>query len=170
MLIQKLDAHDQQALLFSEFCSALHAQSVHLDVFTFQGSPLSVREPVSGGVLSLEDLAALHQHHDLWIISDPAIFQDPFTGDLVSWVAELSRWPSRALLSPVDVRRPLAVALEAAGLQVSVASPNGIAALLETMDSERAVKPPQAPIYPETLKISRFTGWTARFPPILPPK
>jgi WD40 repeat protein len=165
ILLQKTSAGDLQARLYSDLFASLGSQGALIDLYTFQSTPANVRDPQSGAILSLEELAARHPHHDLWIVCDPATLLDPFTLALPVWTAELSRWQDRAVLSPAAVDTRTRLVLEAQGFRVSSAYPEGIEALLDTMDSEQgAVPAPVLPGFPELLRHLP-TRWLERRPP-----
>jgi hypothetical protein len=152
ILTRRAGVGDQHESLYRALVATLREQGALTDLYVYQSSPASVRDPQTGGWLELEELAARHPNHDLWVMADPAEFFEPYSAELPHWIAELSRWQERAIFSPAAVDVRLRAALEAQGVRVGTASTEGFSAAVSAVEAERPRMMEQAPRYPESLR------------------
>jgi DNA/RNA endonuclease G (NUC1) len=138
VLCERKGPLDQRWLHFQSLFQRLRSEpnDVRIDLYWFRDDPRYCQAAwtAGGGWISIPELAAQHPDHDLWILADPGIFTDPFTGRLAEWLPEFSRWPDRLILSPTalpqDSNFPSRLALE--GWHFALAAPDHLQALLQT--------------------------------------
>lgn len=103
VLLESKSARDQQARFWSCLFDRLSARDVWLDRYSFSGDPRVCEVPESDrGWARLEEIAALHPRHELWVFAAAARFFDATTRLPAPWVLTLSRWPNRAVLTLAD--------------------------------------------------------------------
>ena len=97
VLIERVGERDQQAQFYDALMQRLVSHGVAVERYFFAGDPRECTR--NGQDFSLADLAALHPNHFLWIVSDSDRFLNRLTGAPADWVAPLSRWKQRAVLT-----------------------------------------------------------------------
>lgn len=125
VLIDRAAFRDHQARLFYELARRLHAESVFVTCYFFEGDPrvsfLSPFAPVEATPVvrsaeaqqkleeegrraqrgaTLEDLHDLYPGHRLLIFGEGADLVDPVTLQTVDWIKSFSHWQERAILTP----------------------------------------------------------------------
>lgn len=169
ILVDRAHYHDHQARLVEELVKRLRVYEVLITLYAFDGDPrISFPLAGKGAPLTLRDLATKHPDQRLILFADASSFFSPFTGALEPWLAQLARWPERALLTP-EVTTNWGYREQELAEQFSVlpATPAGLAQLVQSFTqpilATAADDVPQAR-FPEVLR-TRPLRWLERQPP-----
>jgi len=130
VLLESKGGRDQQAKFWNCFLDRLAAREVWLDRYSFPGDPRVCEVPTAErGWLRLEEIAALHPRHELWIVAGAGRFFDATTRLPAPWVPALARWSERAVLSLTSGTAEDREQLADLGFAVAPASVAGLAEL-----------------------------------------
>jgi|GEM_PF-3089628 len=101
VLIDRTSPNDHQARFIEVMLDRLVENGVFITRYFFKGDP-RICFPTTGQGLpcQLQDLFAKHSQDRLVMFSDAEGLLSPQTGELESWMAMFSAWPSRAVLTP----------------------------------------------------------------------
>jgi WD40 repeat protein len=142
VLLESKGGRDQQAHLWTCLLDRLAAQEVWLDRYSFSGDPRVCEvSHAHRGWVRLEEIAALHPRHELWIVSTAQRFFEPTSRQPAPWVPALARWPERAVLSLAGGSAEDREQLAALGFTMAGASVAGLAEL----NNDAAHPPGQGP-------------------------
>ena len=169
ILVDRAHYQDHQARLVEELVQRLRAYEVLITLYAFDGDPRICFPLVGKGTpLTLRDLTTRHPDQRLILFADAQSLFSPFTGDLEPWVAQLARWPERALLTPeVAAHWGYHEQELAEHFSVLPATPAGLAQLVQSFTQPAlfmaADDMPQARL-PDALR-TRPLRWLERQPP-----
>jgi len=118
-LVERSNSRDQQARLWSALLKRLASRSVYIDLYYYSGDARLCEAPGRERAwIGVEELAALHPHHELWLFADPSRLFDPFSGDPAPWLAPLVHWQERTVFADANADAGLRELLEPLGFRV----------------------------------------------------
>jgi hypothetical protein len=148
---ERKNLRDHQTRLQDELLGCLRNHDVFVQRYYFQSDP-TICSDLKGDVYSLNELAVLHPHHELWLGLESDACLDPVTGDLRPWLVPLEQWRDRALLSFNAPRVTL-------GMRVATPTRRGLEGLAGYSLRPIAEKP-----YPSLLR-NNLERWVQRIEP-----
>ena len=107
VLFERMNSRDQQARLCGALLDRLKDRDVYLDRYFFAADPQVCEVPGKERAwVKLDELAALHPRHDLWIVTRASALFHPLTGEAQPWLLAAARWDTRTLVlsSPISAR------------------------------------------------------------------
>lgn len=147
VLFESKGERDQQARLWTCLLDRLASLDVWMERYSFRGDPRLCDAPYGErGWVRLEEIAAQHPRHELWVLSTPQRFFDTTTRQPAPWVPALSRWPDRAVLNVATESAEDREKLGALGFAMTAASVAGLACLAS--DATRLVRQSSSAPYP----------------------
>ena len=100
VLLERNNSRDQQARLWTALLKRLTGRNVYIDTYYYSGDARLCEAPGRERAwIGVEELAAIHPHHELWLFADPGRLVDPFSGDPAPWLAALGHWPERTIFA-----------------------------------------------------------------------
>jgi WD40 repeat protein len=139
-LIDRASLDDHQAQLESALINRLVNDGVIVERYYFHGSPLICRKEGSKARhIDLQELRAIYPNHFLLLFSDGDGLINTLTAEPQRWLDTLANWSVRALLTPKELANwgYHEWALSEQGFVVIPASKEGIAALIETIHTNK---------------------------------
>jgi hypothetical protein len=141
VLVERTGARDQHAQLMAELLARLSAAEVLIHVYYYSGDPRASVAAVNDGaygdestIHSLEELAALHAGHRLWLIGSADGLMDPISRKMHTWASTFSQWDIKAIFNTGSSEGPERV-LRSEGFHLASASLNTMrAAIDETLE------------------------------------
>ncbi|BAY41494.1 hypothetical protein NIES2111_58900 (plasmid) [Nostoc sp. NIES-2111] len=100
-LINRTSYRDHQAKFIEEIIERLQAEGVFITIYFFDDDP-RICFPGTGesSPLRLREIISKYNDHRLVIISETRNFFSSVTGELSSWVNQLTSWENRSVLTP----------------------------------------------------------------------
>ncbi|MEZ5403787.1 MAG: SUMF1/EgtB/PvdO family nonheme iron enzyme [Bryobacteraceae bacterium] len=132
VLVERRSSRDQNTRLHNAFLDRLESREVFVDRYFYSGDP-RLCEPKGSehASLGVDELAAIHPDHALWIVAEPKRLIDTFTGRPAAWLSEFTRWPDRTLLVAGECSEEDREKLAEAGFRTAPATVAGMLALVE---------------------------------------
>jgi outer membrane protein OmpA-like peptidoglycan-associated protein len=164
ILVDRAGKRDQHANLADALVECLQSRGVYAAVYYFQSDPRTCTERDTGLTVTLGTLVGVHSRGDVWLMADSTALFSQVTGRLHAWVDQFHTWPARALLTMVppaewgDRERRLADA----GFDVLLASPRGIARLVERLVGDVSIDTYPALLDEQALRWARNDSPDAR--------
>ena len=166
VLIDRKSRLDQQACFAHEVLERLKSDGVFLHLYEFSGDP-AVCFPFDqqNTPLHLEELQSRHPDARLLVFSGAGELYNPLSGRLQGWLAPLSGWRKRAILTAGSAHPLLLDALQAQDFVVLPMNLEGLGALAHAFETDTAPAWAPAAAAPLPAVLSeRPLRWTGRDP------
>ncbi len=145
VLFESKGERDQQARFWNCLMNRLVSLDVWVERYSFRGDPRLCDAPHKERAwVRLEEIAAQHPRHELWVMSTPKRFIEPTTRRPAPWVPALLRWPDRALLNISSESAEDREQLTALGFRISNPSVPGLTDLARDDDAAAVGQSPSA--------------------------
>jgi len=100
-LVNRASYRDHQAKFVEEIIERLQNEGVFITIYFFDDDPrMCFPHANEGFPLRLREITSKYSQHSLVIISDTENFFSSISGELESWVNQLTDWDNRAVLTP----------------------------------------------------------------------
>lgn len=100
-LVNRASYRDHQAKFVEEIIERLQEEGVFITIYFFDDDPrVCFPHADEGFPLRLREITSKYSQHSLVIISDTENFFSSISGELESWVNQLTNWENRAVLTP----------------------------------------------------------------------
>jgi hypothetical protein len=166
VLIDRKSHFDQQARFVQEVLAKLAADGVWIHLYEFSDDP-RICFPIGrkDTPLQLKDLQSRHPETRLLVFSGMSELINPLTGQLQDWLAPLSHWQERAILTADTMQSVLLDELQSREFAILPMTLDGIAALARTFEAVNVLSMSNGePNLPPRL-IERPMLWTGRAAP-----
>jgi hypothetical protein len=139
VLIDKISFKDHHTHFINSLVNQLMAQGVFIARYYFDTDPRHCYpEKNDLPSLTLTELAARYPEHRLMVFSDGKGFINPVTGEIAHWIEQFSVWTQRIFFTLPKQEGYQTRLLEDANFIVMPADENGLAALGEWFNAEKA--------------------------------